>query len=95
MKHLQLLYQRLENGLLQQNSLNRTWSHLGQDYMYISRLQNAFRSAYGNRKLRLLSERVPQADWASTLLSLQMLHEFYGAQPQETESVERMFQFNT
>lgn len=94
-KHLQLLYQRLENGSLLQSSLNQTWLCLGPAFMFTSRLVNVFRSAHGNHRLRLLSERVPQRDWASTLLSLQTLQEFYDAQPQETESVERMFQFNT
>ena len=83
-RHLQLLYQRLENGLLRPSSLNQTWLCLGPAYMYTSHLPNAFRSAHGNRKLRLLSERVPQADWASTLLSLRTLHEFYDALERET-----------
>lgn len=83
-RHLQLLYQRLENGLLSPNSLNHTWLCLGPAFMSISRSVNAFRSAHGNRRLRLLSEHVPQADWASTLLSLRTLHEFYDALELET-----------
>lgn len=82
-QHLHLLYQRLENGLLQQDSLNRTWLCLGPAYTLTFRSVNAFRSAHGNRKLKLLSEHVPQADWASTLLSLRTLHEFYDAQERE------------
>lgn len=95
MKHLQLLYQRLENGLLQQSSLSRTWLCLGLDYTLTSPLANVFRLAHGNRKLRLLSERVPQADWASTLLSLRMLHEFYDAQEREIENDPAMLKSDT
>lgn len=94
-QHLHLLYQRLENGLLQQDSLNRTWLCLGPASMLTSRLANAFRSAHGNRKLKLLSEHVPQADWASTLLSLQTLHEFYDAREREIESETAMLKSNT
>ena len=94
-KHLQLLYQRLENGSLLQSSLNHTWLCLGPVYMHTSQLTNVFRSAYGNRKLRLLSERVPQADWASTLLSLRTLHEFYDAQERETANEMAMLKSST